>query len=160
MNPFTMLHTEKSGKTQPIISMEADHLVNMVNLVLIKSIKKAKESAAVKLYGQYAPADMPEKQRKMLGLKKITEAAQEKATAQLEELEFEMIQVVFEKYWPYILVGLCRNDTRNGVVAILQEATGIESRIELPGLTSNAITMNNEHELMSGLDPDDFGDQD
>jgi hypothetical protein len=149
-----MLHTERNGKTQPIVSMDATHLVNMVNLVLIRSIKKVKEKATIKLLGKYAPEDMPDKQRIALGLKKPTQAAQEQAAARLEELELEMIQTVFEKYWPYILVGLCRNDTRNGVLAILQDATGIEGRVEIPGLISEVITTEDNLELESGLDVD------
>jgi hypothetical protein len=160
MNPFIMLHTERSGKMQPIISMDADHLVNMVNLVLIKNIRKAKESAAAQLLGKYAPEGMSDKQRIALGLKKATEQAQEKAKEHLDELELEMIQAVFEKFWPYILVGLCRDDTRNGVLAILQDATDISGRIDLPGMFTNSILSDEDlFELSDGMD-EDWGDRD
>lgn len=138
MNIFTLLHTERGGKKTPIVSMEASHLVNTVNLFLNKMRKQIMDDLLAQKVGNYAPEDMSEKVRRTLRLKKLDQAAVDRAKEEIEETEAEYIEEALERMLPYIVVGVCRDDTREGIVKILQEVTGISNQIILQGMIKNA----------------------
>lgn len=135
MNIFLYEHKERSGKVQPIISMDAEHLCNYINFYLVKEKNKKMKAIRDQMVRNYAPVEMDEKVRKSLGLKKITQADLDIVERQLEEFETEYIQEAIEEIWQYIIVGVVRDDTREGVARILQEATGVNNQIVLPNLT-------------------------
>lgn len=177
MNIFTRIHTDREGNETPIISMGADHLIAFLNLILIKNVRRLvggerNERMKEALRG-YAPAGMSEKQRIVLRLKPRPSqdeinALKEKFDAELDELESDAIESALEFCNDYIIVGVCRDDTREGVVKILQQVTGITGHIDLPDLISKAMPQNpllgTGEGLVSIHDPDydpyGFGEMD
>lgn len=133
-NIFTKMHTDREGNETPIISMGTDHLVRMVNFVFRRGLQQRLQQLRSHLVGGYAPEGMPEKQRRSLGLRKLTPERVQQVQSEMDEYESDALEAAMHEYWPYVVVGVMRDDTREGVVKILQDAFGINGRIELPGL--------------------------
>lgn len=134
MNIFTLIHTTREGESMPIISMGPEHLVNLINLRLNKLIQRALQDLKTDFADKYAPDDMSETQRKALHLRRMSDNDRKKIEESLEEAEAQMLEKAISECWPYIIVGVCRNDTRDGIVRLLQDVTGINDLIELQSL--------------------------
>ena len=149
---FTQIHTDRDGNETPLVSMDADHLVNTVNFFFKKGIENAKRQVMSQAGGSFAPVDMGDKQRRALGLKKLTPEIQKRIEEEIEDGLTELLHRTVESKWAYIVVGICRDDTRAGVVSILQDAFGVNGRVELPHLTRGAQEI---LELEDGFDFDE-----
>ncbi len=132
MNIFTQTHQDRDGNVTPIVSMDAEHLCNTVNMYLVRLPRKAGATYKARAFGEYAPMDMDDKARRALGRKKLTPEIEQRVIADLERIEASALEEGIERAMPYIVVGVARDDTRDGIIRILQEATGITRRIELP----------------------------
>lgn len=154
MNPFSFIHTTADDVRVPLVSMEASHLVNVVNFFLVKSVSRVRNERRAKAYAGYAPVEMTDaRQVRILGLRKMTQQESDRIEENLLTQEDELIKSQMEKAIPYIIVGVTRDDTRDGVVAILQKVTGITGRLDFNISRSIAL-------LTSGNDDDDYQDDD
>lgn len=158
MSIFMQVHTTADGKEIPLVSMDADHLVNMINLVFNKRLQKELAHLRNQIEEKFAPAGMSEKQRITLGLKMRTEEVDAKVVEAVERYTKEYMENAIEGYWQYIVVGVCRDDTRDGVVRILQEATGVNDMIHLPQFIHTPSLSSGEVVELDD-DDDDFEDQ-
>ena len=129
MNPFRFVHTTRDGEKLPVVSMGAEHLVNTVNAYLVKGIQKYVAKARQEAYQEFAPEGMNPTQARTLGLRPLTADHRALIEIALQELEAKRFEASLEKAIPYLIVGMARNDTREGVVAVLQRATGISEMI-------------------------------
>lgn len=139
-NIFTRIHVDRNGNRTPIISMEATHLVNYLNLMLRVKYQEARNALKASLLEGFAPEGMDEKVRKSLRLKKATDRQILAAEQRLEEFDAEYFDVLMSKIWPYIVVGIIRDDTHEGVRKLLQDVYGINDRIVLPELMGTSFT--------------------
>lgn len=139
MNIFTQKHETREHKLIPIISMDADHLVNTINLFFRKNLAAAEAAARHHVYEGYAPADMPEKQRIALGLRRPDPEQEEKLNRLIEDAKARVLEKAFNEKLAYLVVALIRDDTREGIVKMLQEVTGITTRIDLPDMTEDLL---------------------
>lgn len=152
MNPYSLIHTERNGNRIAIVSMEDIHLVNTINLFLLKAPAKAVSEARNDAYAGYAPEGMDDRQRRTLGLRRMTQSEAAKIEDTLQEFEDRVTKEMLEKAIPYIIVGVTRNDTRAGVVTILQKLTGITGRLDykVPQIETRHVGL-----LTSAFDKDD-----
>lgn len=130
MNPYSFVHETRGGVRVAIVSMKADHLVNTVNLFLNKIPDQQIRNYRNEAYHNYAPENMDEKVRRTMGLRKMSDKAKQDIEDTLVELEERIVREMIDKAMPYIIVGITRDDTRDGVVAILQNLTGITGQID------------------------------
>ena len=158
---FTKIHTTRERDTMPIVSMDSQHLVNYLNFMLIKETAQIEDELKRLILGQVAPENMDDRTRRSLGLKRITPAQMAEFEAKFDEARTLYVNSMFVKLWPYIIVGVCRNDTREGVIRILHEVTGVTERIELDHLygrvTNPVLRSINSEEREEWLDMGDLG---
>lgn len=133
-NIFTKIHTDRDGNETPIVSMGTDHLVRMVNYIFRRGLQDRLQQIRNIGMSGFAPDGMPDRQRRSLGLRKLTDAAAQEIQNRIDEYEAQALESAMHEFWPYVVVGVMRDDTREGVIKILQDAFGINGRIELPGL--------------------------
>lgn len=156
-NIFTQKHETRDHKRIPIVSMDADHLVNTINVYFRKNLARAEAAARSHVYDGYAPAGMPEKQRIALGLRRPDPEQEERFNALVEDAKARVLEAAFQERMAYLVVGLIRDDTREGIVKLLQDVTGITTRIDLPNMTENLLEVldpGDESYLLSSGDDD------
>lgn len=137
MNPFAANHEDRDGNVIPVLSLEAQHLVNIVNFKLRKSLKTLEDFSRRKAYEGYAPLEMDARTARTLGLRLMNSETAQNIEDKIRMLMDAAYQEKIYECIPYLIVGMCRDDTREGVVKILQEVTGITGRIELPSISMN-----------------------
>jgi hypothetical protein len=98
---------------------------------------------------------MTDAQRTTFGLRKATPRDLEKLEQAIEDLRSEQLERMLTKAMPYIVVGVARDDTRAGVVKILQDATGITQRVEIPALMRSNQVEEEDDEDPELLEPGD-----
>ena len=155
-NIFVQIHTDREGNETPIVSMDANHLCNLINVLLNKQIAKIERKAREEFAARFAPTDMTDAQRTTFGLRKATPRDLEKLEQAIEDLKAQQLERMLDKAMPYIVVGIARNDTRDGVVRILQEATGITERIIIQSMMRTNNEVEEEDEDPELLTPGDF----
>lgn len=144
---FMFLHTEKGGEQKPLIALDADHLINILNLNLVKRVNEYREALIGAVKRQftegYAPIGMDAKQARTLQLKVLDDGMREELEQRIRKTEEEIEERIAKFYnaklilmMPYIVVGTAREDTCEGVRRILQSTSGITERIDVRSSSS------------------------